>query len=301
MHGFVGAMRLRRPADEGAGTRSVPELASLVAWCFVTVFGIAVLSSAALIGRSANALAVGTSPSATTLSPTTTSVPVSPPVASFSSPATSVPLRPETSCVAVAHVGDSTSIGLMSESFLPDPALRIDAQYRNVGAQTVHTDIAGARSIVETYEDQPNAETAVLDLVKAGHDGCWVFAMGTNEAANQAAGSNVEGRERIDIMMTAAGRRPVMWLTVRSLRGDGPYADAEMRKFNEALAEACGRYPNMAVFDWASEARDGWFQDDGIHFTSDGYAERGRRTAAALAKAFPTIGSPATRCHIASE
>ena len=294
VHGFVGALRLQRSVDQGAERRTVPELASVVAWCFVTVFGIAVLSSAALIGRSADALADG--PRQITISPTTTLAPA--PVAVLSAPATTVPLRPETSCASVAHVGDSTSVGLMSEQFLPDPALRIDAQYRGVGADVVVTDIAGARSVVETYEGQPNAETAVLDLVKAGHDGCWVFAMGTNEAANSAAGSNIGGRERIDIMMAAAGRRPVMWLTVRSLLNDGPYADTEMRKFNEALAEACSRHPNMAVFDWAAEAQDGWFQDDGIHFTSDGYAERGRRTALGLANAFPAVGSPVNRCHV---
>lgn len=300
VHGFVGAMRLRRAGQLDAEPRSAPELASVVAWCFVTVFGIAVLSSAALVGRSADALAAGPRPltlSATTLPPQ--------PVAALSTPVvattTPVPAVPMTSCKAVAHVGDSTSIGLMSEEYLPDPALRIDAQYRNVGAATVLTDIAGARSVVETYEGQPNAETAVLELQKAGHDGCWVFAMGTNEAANYAAGSNVGGRERIDILMAAAGPRPVMWLTVRSLRGDGPYADGEMRKFNEALAESCRRYPNMAVYDWASEVPDGWFQDDGIHFTSEGYAERGRRTALALASAFPSVGTPANRCDIASQ
>jgi hypothetical protein len=33
--------------------------------------------------------------------------------------------------------------------------------------------------------------------------------------------------------------------------------------------------------------RDGWFIDDGIHFTSTGYAARGRLIADALLEAFP--------------
>ena len=42
-----------------------------------------------------------------------------------------------------------------------------------------------------------------------------------------------------------------------------------------------------AGLDWASVARPGWFIPDGIHYTSAGYAERGRLIANALAEAFP--------------
>ena len=38
-----------------------------------------------------------------------------------------------TSCRAVIHIGDSTSEGLVSSDYLPDPALRIEAQYARVG------------------------------------------------------------------------------------------------------------------------------------------------------------------------
>ena len=44
-----------------------------------------------------------------------------------------------------------------------------------------------------------------------------------------------------------------------------------MQSWNDALLEACSRYPNMRVFDWAALARDEWFIEDGIHFTSPGY------------------------------
>ena len=56
----------------------------------------------------------------------------------------------QTSCGQVVHVGDSTSIGLMSSAYQPNKNW-VDAQYRKVGASDVETDISGARSIVERW------------------------------------------------------------------------------------------------------------------------------------------------------
>src|SRR5262245_18915923 len=53
-----------------------------------------------------------------------------------------------TSCRSVVHVGDSTSVGLMSSDYLTDPGQRIDAQYADVGVTEFHDEIKGARSIV---------------------------------------------------------------------------------------------------------------------------------------------------------
>ena len=63
-----------------------------------------------------------------------------------------------------------------------------------------------------------------------------------------------------------------------------------MRAWNAALLRACDRYPNLRVFDWAAAVRDDWFIEDGIHYTSDGYAARAHRIAIALAEAFPAGG-----------
>jgi lysophospholipase L1-like esterase len=46
----------------------------------------------------------------------------------------------------------------------------------------------------------------------------------------------------------------------------------------------------MRIFDWASVAKPRWFISDGIHYTSAGYAARGRQIAEGLAKAFPKTG-----------
>ena len=56
------------------------------------------------------------------------------------------------------------------------------------------------------------------------------------------------------------------------------------------LLRACARYPNMRVFNWAAYARTKWYISDGVHFTSAGYAVRGRMIAQALARAFPKTG-----------
>ena len=100
-------------------------------------------------------------------------------------------------------------------------------------------------------------------------------------------GSSVDLPARVERMMSAIGDQPVIWLTAKSLVGGGAYANDNMRRWNEALLDACGRYPNMRVYDWASDVKDKWFIEDGIHYTSDGYEARAHKIARALAAAFP--------------
>jgi peptidoglycan/LPS O-acetylase OafA/YrhL len=208
---------------------------------------------------------------------------------SSASPAAAAPLR--TSCRAVAHIGDSTSDGLVSPDYLPDPAQRIPEQYEDVGVQSVRTDIQGARSVVETLPGTVNGYDAAKAIVGEGFRGCWVIALGTDDTADVAAGSEVGLMTRIRRMMSAAHGEPVMWVNVKSLLDSGPYAESSMLRWNRALLQACARYPNLRVFDWAALARPGWFISDGIHYTSRGYAARSRDIAQALARAFPQTGS----------
>jgi lysophospholipase L1-like esterase len=192
-----------------------------------------------------------------------------------------------TSCHAVAHFGDSTSDGLVSADYLPNAAQRIAAQYTRVGATDQRFEIEGATSVAETIEGEPNAYDLGQRLDQQGYRGCWVLALGTNDTADNAVGSNVGLAERIRRMMSLANGQPVLWVNVKSLVTSGPYAETNMRSWNTALLRACASYPNMRVYDWASAARPGWFIADGIHYTSAGYAERARLIANALAKAFP--------------
>jgi peptidoglycan/LPS O-acetylase OafA/YrhL len=198
------------------------------------------------------------------------------------------PLR--TSCRSVAHIGDSTSEGMVSADYLPDKADRLPERYEDVGVQTVYTNITGARSVVEVLPGTVNGYNAALGLVRGGFRGCWVIALGTNDTADVAAGSTVGLTTRINRMMSVADGAPVMWVNVISLLSSGYYAESNMLKWNAALVKACARYPNMRIFNWAAQARRQWFISDGIHYTSVGYAARAKAIADALAMAFPEWG-----------
>jgi len=192
-----------------------------------------------------------------------------------------------TSCRSVVHIGDSTSDGLVLPAYQPDAALRIAAQYQRVGVTRFIPEVSGARSIVETWHGFPNGYTVAEQLIDQGYQGCWVIALGTNDAADVAVGSNVGLPARIQRMMSLIGDQPVMWVNVTSLVASGPYADRNMRQWNQALLQACPSYPNMRVYDWAAVAQPSWFIPDGIHYTPYGYAQRARLIADALAHAFP--------------
>jgi peptidoglycan/LPS O-acetylase OafA/YrhL len=216
---------------------------------------------------------------------------------SAASPQPGGPLR--TFCRAVAHIGDSTSDGLVSRAYLPKPGERIVARYEDVGVHSVVTDISGARSVVEVLPGQINGYDAARNITRNGFRGCWVLALGTNDTADVAAGSNVGLTTRIDRMMKAANGEPVLWVNVKSLLSSGPYAEVNMARWDRALISACARYPNMRVYDWAAQVRTKWYISDGIHFTSIGYKHRAKMIADALARAFPQAGQ-STGCLVTS-
>jgi hypothetical protein len=197
----------------------------------------------------------------------------------------------KTSCRAVVHIGDSTSEGLDSAEYLPNPKERIENRYAEVGVKETHMEVQGARSIEERYEDQPNAQEVAEAWKAEGYKGCWVLALGTNEAADVAAGSSVGLEERIEKMMNIIGDEPVLWINVRTLpEATEFYAEEGMKEWDEELEKACYRYPNMRVYNWAADVKNAWFISDGIHFTSPGYAARAELIAHALAHAFPAKG-----------
>jgi peptidoglycan/LPS O-acetylase OafA/YrhL len=197
----------------------------------------------------------------------------------------------KTSCRSVVHFGDSTSDGLVSASYLPDPAQRINAQYADVGVTRTRFEIQGGTSIVETILHEPNTFTVAQRLVHAGYRGCWVLALGTNDTADVAVGSNVGLQTRIQRMMSVIHGQPALWVNVRSLRSSGPYAQKNMQQWDRALLRACRIYPNMRVLNWADLVQRPWYISDGIHFTSAGYVQRSALIAGGLAEAFPRASS----------
>ena len=194
---------------------------------------------------------------------------------------------PRTSCKSVVHIGDSTSDGLISSDYLPHAAQRIPARYQQIGVTSVHMEVVGGTSIVEEYDNQPNAYDVAQKYKSQGYKGCWVIALGTNDTADVAVGSNVGLAQRIQRMMSVIGNQPVMWITVKSLLSSGPYSEQNMLEWDQALYAAAKHYPNMKIYNWASVVQTPWYINDGIHFTSAGYAARGQLIADALAAAFP--------------
>ncbi|MEO8830610.1 acyltransferase [Lapillicoccus sp.] len=277
-----------RSSSRGGGTALVPNVVALV---LIATAGLTAMNVSGASARDIAALSPGD----------LDNPPLPPPVAALTTttPATDVNTNNlKMSCTSVFHVGDSTSVGLMSRDYLPNPADRVDAQYKLFGAANARTDILGARSIVEGWNNQPNGEDVVKTQIANGYDGCWVFAMGTNEAANQAVGGNTPMDQRIDLLMKHVGDSPVLWVTVKTLLTKGPYAEVEMQKWDDALVAACSTYPHMRVYDWAAEVQGKWYISDKIHFTTPGYQQRGHRIAEAMAIAFPKGGQSPDGCLI---
>ena len=204
---------------------------------------------------------------------------------------------PAADVLPVGHIGDSTSVGMVSAGYLPDPAQRLAAQYADVGVRHAWINASGGRSMVEVLPGQVNGYDTARQLASAGFRGCWVIALGTNDTANVSVGSTVGRLARIAELMSVAHGAPVLWVNVKTLDQSGPWAESNMLRWNATLTRACHQYPNLRVFDWAAVARNGWFISDGIHYTSAGYAARARLTARALARAFPATG-PSRGCLI---
>jgi hypothetical protein len=195
-----------------------------------------------------------------------------------------------TSCTTVGHIGDSTSVGMVSPDYLPDPAQRLAAQYADVGVRHLWVNASGGRSIVEVLPGQVNGYNVARGWVSKDFHGCWVFALGTNDTANVAVGSSVSRIARIAEMMNVAHGEPVLWVNTHTLLSAGPWSEANMQTWNSDLIQACARYPNMRIFDWARVDQPAWHISDGIHYTSAGYGIRAADIARALARAFPRGG-----------
>jgi len=55
--------------------------------------------------------------------------------------------------------------------------------------------------------------------------------------------------------------------------------------------------PGLRIFNWAAQVEPRWFINDGIHYTSAGYAARAHKIATALARGFPAAG-PSPGCVV---
>jgi hypothetical protein len=239
---------------------------------------------------SATSATSATSSTLSTVSTVSTSSTVSiAPLPTLAATTTAPALTPPTttSCTTVVHLGDSTSAGLFDAQYMPDPADALPAQYERVGVRALYIEVSGGRSTIETIGGEANAFDTVRALRDTGYRGCWVVAIGTNDAANVAIGGVPDLTTRLDRMMFLFGSDPVLWVDAVTRVAEGPYADVNMQVWNEVLDAAESRFPSLRVFRWSDVALDEWFQSDGIHYTSGGSAWRSHAIADALVAAFP--------------
>jgi peptidoglycan/LPS O-acetylase OafA/YrhL len=209
-----------------------------------------------------------------------------------------VAISTRTSCRSVVYIGDSTSEGEISTDYIPNPKQRLPKQLADVGVRTTLPEISGARSIVETFEGEPNAATVAQDHISQGFRGCWILALGTNDVDNVHDGSTVSLSARIARMMSIIGHQPALWVDAVTLLRSGPYSEQAMQRWNAALVAACRTYPSIRVYDWAVHAKRAWFIPDGIHYFSPGYVARSHFISRGLAAAFPTNGPPSAGCVV---
>ena len=146
----------------------------------------------------------------------------------------------------MVHIGDSTSEGLISPDYEPNPANRIPARYADVGVKQSIMKIVGATSVVESLPGTPNAYDMASQVKQGGFNGCWVLALGTNDTADVYVGSNVSRLQRIQKMMNLIGNQPVMWVEVTSLLSSRPLLRAEHGAVEPGPAAGAAAVPQHA-------------------------------------------------------
>jgi hypothetical protein len=189
----------------------------------------------------------------------------------------------------VVHIGDSTSLSLFDATGVGGDELTLEQRYRDAGVSVVYPDNDGARAIIEHLDSDPNALEVAQAVRDNGFHGCWVLMVGTNDAANIAAGANVSAEARIRRLLDVIAGDPVLWVNAVTQRTEDAYRNASMLAWNEELARVTAEYPNVRVFDWYDVVQPQWFRNDGIHYTVEGSAQRARLTAQALVDNFPAV------------
>jgi lysophospholipase L1-like esterase len=162
----------------------------------------------------------------------------------------------------VAIVGDSLTEGIRSRITPFATRYGFDA---NIDAQN-------GRDI--------EAGLSPLKKIVGGRD-LVVVALGTNDARTGLTAT--EADDRIDEVMKQVAGKPVLWVNIYRADTKGTMAAAEL--FDQELAGATSRYPNLTVLDWSSyiQSRPELMGDDHIHLTSEGYLARAEWMARQIA------------------
>jgi hypothetical protein len=180
---------------------------------------------------------------------------------SLAEPTASQARQARPACAAIAQIGDSLTVPIAG-------ALR--AAYHRLGWGDVRVDAHGGRAIIERLSGDVNGLSVVARLRESGFHGCWVVALGTNDAANVAIGAVPGARTRIERMLDAIGNEPVLWVDVALVNNKGAYTRAAAGAFNTALRARVSGHSKARVFAWSTVVQRSWFGPDGVHYTSRG-------------------------------
>lgn len=194
---------------------------------------------------------------------------------------------PKTSCTRLAYIGDSVSLGMVSNDASPDAPTALAQRVAAIGVAELRAEVSGGRSIVETLPGQENAVQVATRLRSEGFSGCWVIAVGTNDAANIAAGAGRQEVDRIQSLMAVIGTDPVLWLDAATVAEEGFWASSNMETWDAVLTSLVPSYPNLRIAAWSAVVQPQWYQPDGIHLLDEGSVARVEFVAASLIDAMP--------------
>jgi lysophospholipase L1-like esterase len=156
-----------------------------------------------------------------------------------------------------------------------------------IGVDDLHVEVSGGRSIVETLSGQENAVDVAMRLRSAGFRGCWIIAIGTNDAANIAAGAARNAQQRILALMSVIGTDPVLWIDSLTIATTGFWASPNVDAWDAALTTSKVSYPNIRIAKWSKFVKPEWFESDGVHPNAAGTAARVQFVVAAVVANYP--------------
>ncbi len=190
-----------------------------------------------------------------------------------------------------ARAEDAT-LGVIGDSLTWACRLIAPAQLAAAGWGRVTIDGHGSRRIPESAPAPYSGVKALRAMREGGFDAAaFVIELGTNDVG-YAAKYGQDLRTIVLEMLDAIGPgHRVLWVDV--VRHDIRRAVA---RFDDLLDEvAAARSGQLVVYHWSRIAipNPDWFQDDGIHLTEEGCAQRARLVAQASVALRLTAGAPA--------
>lgn len=277
------------PGGQGADGRAASPATLRAPTALPTSVATTSTTTASTPGPTSTSTTSTTSTTTTSTSTTTTST-----TSSTTTTTTTLPPPTETACRRVAYLGDSTSVGIDGETGTLGDDDDLGGRLAAVGVDSVAYEVSGGRAIVERLEGQESGAEVAARLASTGFDGCWVVALGTNDAANIAAGASAGVRDRVDSIMSAVGDQPVVWFDAATVRTDGFWATTNMATWNAELDSALADHPNASLAEWSEVVSPGWFVSDGIHPNAEGLRVRAELTASLLLFLHPSRSSRPT-------